>query len=248
MHLCADGWRMGEGGRTRTVRRQEVSNTLVDRLEAIASPNRLRLLGLLQEPQTVSDIELVATAEENDRDRQITRQGVRHHLNKLRDAGFVEARSIGSQGKRAHEYVADPRRLYELGEILRAMPLALGSSPDDLGAPPTWDAPETAPNLTVVHGAEIGLSFPLRGEPNIAGRGWILGSGSEADVQLDWDSHADPQTGEIERRGGSFRLIDLRASTHRVSLNGRELDRGEVREVTDGDLVGVGLSLLRFQG
>lgn len=230
------------------VRHDEISGTLVDNLQAISSPNRLRLLSLLREPHTVSDINLQVTVDQGNPERCISRQGVRHHLNKLRKAGFVEVRSADTNGRRVHEYVADPRKLYELGEILRLMPMGETPGPGDLGAPPTWDPPSSAaPTLTVVHGAEIGRSFPLQGEPNQPARGWVIGQSPEVDIPLSWDPYVDAQAGEIERSGGSFRLIDLRVTERPVSLNGRVLERGETRELEDGDLVGVGRSLLCFR-
>lgn len=239
---------MSDGGMDRRVRRAEISETLVERLEAVASPSRLQLLATLQEPRTVSDIHLETTGDEGNGDRRITSQGVRHHLNKLLDAGFVEVHRSEGQGKRVNEYVTDDRRLYELGEILRSMPLSLSSPPEELGAPPTWEpSPSGGPSLTVVHGAEIGRSFRLRGEPNFSDRGWVIGQAPDVDVPLDWDAYVGRQAGEIERVKGSFRVIDLRATERRLSVNGQALERGASQEITDGDLIGVGRSLLWFR-
>lgn len=220
----------------------------MERLEAVASPSRLQLLATLQEPSPVSDIHLEASGEEGNDDRRITSQGVRHHLNKLLDAGFIEVRPSDRQGKRVNEYVTDVKRLYELGEILGSMPLSLSSPAEELGAPPTWEpSPAGTPSLTVVHGAEIGRSFRLHGEPKFPDRGWVIGQAPEADVRLDWDAYVGRQAGEIEREKGSFRVIDLRATERRLSVNGQALERGAAKEITDGDLIGVGRSLLWFR-
>lgn len=238
---------MANAARASRQRRAEVDKTLVKRLEAIASPSRLRLLSTLQEPRQVSEIELVATDEEG-AERSITTQGVRHHLNKLRECGFVRVEHVDRGGKRVNRYVADHRRMYELGEVLRSMPLELDAPTDEMGAPPTWEQPPGGvPSLTVVHGAEIGRSFSLTDTPEIDDRGWVIGQAPAVDVALDWDPYVGRQAGEIERDHGSFRLIDLRASARRISVNGQVLERGESCEITDGDLIGVGRSVLWFR-
>jgi DNA-binding transcriptional ArsR family regulator len=235
----------GNGGAGRSDR-GDIDERLVRRLKAIASPSRLQLLAQLKQPSTVSEIRL-ETAGDEGRDAKMTAQGVRHHLAKLRSAGFVESRSVDNEGQRVNEYLARTDQLYELAEAIRAMPTAPGGSIEDLGAPPTWDPPAMIPSLTVVHGEEIGRSFALAGEPSFEHRGWVIGQGPNVDVPLAWDALVDDQAGEIEREGGEFRLIDLRSASRRLSLNGEELERGASRPIADGDLVGVGRSLLCFR-
>lgn len=225
------------------VRQAGASEDLVMQLQAIASPNRFRLLEMLEEPHGVGDIELEASLEGGNAERSITRQGVRHHLNKLREAGFVRVRSAGKASRGGHEYVVDRRRLYELGETLRGMP---SSTKGDLDAPPTWETPPGR-SLTVVHGEEIGRSYPLEDAASLSGRGWVIGHREDLDVPLPWDPYVDDQAGEIERTSDGFSLIDLRAAQRRVSLNGRKFDRGEIHDLESGDLIGAGRSVLRFE-
>ncbi len=227
---------------------EEVTQDLVGSLEAIAYPNRFKLLTMLQDPQAIGDIELTATVDHGNPDRVITREGVRHHMKKLRDAGFVKARTARGRGQTEHEYVVDHTRLYELSEALRDLPLKNRSGSWDACENLTWDPPAPGrANLTVVHGSRIGESFPLQGLRREEDRGWIIGRSQDADICLDWDACVDDQAAEIHRSDDGFEVIDLRAAMRRVVVNGEPLDRGEHASLEPGDVISVGRSVLVFQ-
>lgn len=226
----------------------EVTGDLVDSLDAIAYPNRFKLLTELKEPRAIGDIELTATVDHGNPDRVITREGVRHHMKKLRDAGFVKARTARGRGQTEHEYVVEHTRLYELSEALRDLPLKQRGGRWDACETLTWDPPvRGCPSLTVVHGSRIGESFPLRGGLREEGRGWIIGRSEDVDISLDWDARVDEQAAEIHRDDEGFEVIDLRAAKRRVVVNGEPLDRGEHASLEPGDVISVGRSVLVFQ-
>lgn len=239
---------VGTPQRGRTSDEDEIEIDLVESLDAIAYPNRFKLLTILREPHPIGDIELSATVDHGNPDRVITREGVRHHMKKLREAGFVETQPSSRNGNIEHQYVVNPRRLYALSEGLRNLPLESRSSKRDLETPITWEPPSPrVPSLVVVHGSKIGESFPLRGSPSSLPRGWIIGRSQAADIQLDWDPYVDAQAAEVQRTEDGFELIGLRAAEHRVSLNGQTLDRGEKRALEFGDVISVGRSVLTFR-
>lgn len=226
----------------------EVTGDLVDSLEAIAYPNRFKLLTELKEPRAIGDIKLTATVDHGNPDRVITREGVRHHMKKLRDAGFVKARTARGRGQTEHEYVVDRTRLYELSEALRDLPLKQRAGTWDAWENLTWDTPvKGCPNLTVVHGSRIGESFPLRGGSREEERGWIIGRNEDVEINLDWDACVDDQAAEIHRGEEGFEVIDLRSAKRRVVVNGEALDRGERVGIGPGDVISVGRSVLVLQ-
>lgn len=210
----------------------------IDQLGTVSSPRRLRLLTLLAEGFTPEEVK---------RASERSPQDIEADLEQLREADLLK-----DHGATEHDvdraFVPDLTQLHELGEVLRGLSIAYGQSPGRPDTPPTWQptAPG-APSLTVVHGTTVGTSFRLETDSVSSRRGWIIGRGDDVDVPLDEDPYVEPEAGEIERWEGRFELVDLRIADRRVSLNGQLLDRGERRELSEGDLVGVGRSLLRFQ-
>lgn len=117
-----------------------------------------------------------------------------------------------------------------------------------LGVPPTWEPPTwRGPRLRVLRGPESGRCFLLKGHPSDPERGWVLGRGEDVDIDLRRDARVDGQAVDLVRREKGFVLLPLRTAEARVSLNGRELDRGEGRTLVDKDLVGLGATLLLFR-
>lgn len=217
-----------------------------DRLEAIASPSRLELLEKLRRAKPISEIELKATTGPGSANRCISREGIRHHLSKLREAGLVDVRPARTTGRHEHEYHTRSPGLYGLAESLRTM-ASHGTHSSGAKAPITWTSGTGTPRLLVVHGAQIGARFRLGRSPSTPGRGWVLGQSPKADFDLPWDPKVEEQAAEIVDSSDGYAIVDLRAATHRVSLNGRELDRGEKQGLEHGDVIGIGRSLLAFQ-
>lgn len=210
----------------------------ITQLGTVSSPRRLRLLLLLAEGFALERVKRASERSPED---------IEEDLEELRAAGLVEDHTV-RQRDVDRAFVPDLTQLHELGEALRGLSIAYGQSPGRPDTPPTWPpAPSDPPSLTVVHGTTLGRSFPLETDGSPSRRGWIIGRGDDVDVPLEEDPYVGPEAGEIVPREGRFELVDLRSSDRRVSLNGQPLDRGERRELSTGDLVGVGRSLLRFE-
>lgn len=221
---------------------------LVETLKAVAYPSRLDIVLSLRDPKSIDEIKLEATGGPGSEDRCISREGVRHHLQKLREVGLLETLVDDGSSARKHAYRIRTPELYRLAETLRTLVRASGPAISGPRPPITWSASKVpTPSLVVVHGAEIGLTLSLAGKPTNPKRGWVVGSGPEADLVLDWDPHAEDQAAEVVEGQDGFELVDLRAASHRVSLDGEELGRGERRRLSPGSLVGVGSTLLCFR-
>lgn len=226
------------------------------KLKALSSSNRLRLISELQQPRTVDDIHLTPAgpAEDENADRQLTRQGVRHHLTRLEDADLVRsATRPNREGRDRREYMVNEPAVFGLLEELRAL-LAPGSAapldpfkterttPDRDGS---W---LEGPKLVLLQGAEDDQVFHLRDiDPDPSeGRGWVIGRSAEAQISLQYDPYLSAQNTEVLHEDGTFKLVDLRISTNGTQLNDELLKPGKEVELEHGDIVKVGCSSLVF--
>jgi DNA-binding transcriptional ArsR family regulator len=229
---------------------------LGSKLKALSSTNRLRLISELQEPRTVDDVDLTPAGpgEGEDADRELTRQGVRHHLSRLEEADLVGSTTRPNErGRDRREYMVNEPAVFGLLEELRQL-LAPGteesldpfktetatSSGDD-----TWRA---GPKLVLLQGAEDDQVFNLREiEPDpAAGRGWVVGRSSDAQIALQYDPYLSAQNTEILQDEDEFRIVDLRISTNGTRLNDERLKPGQEAPLEHGDIVKVGCSSLVF--
>lgn len=187
-------------------------------------------------------------------DRNITRQGVQNHLDRLVEAGLVRAGTTDRKGRRAmNEFVLDHARVFAVVEELRKLsefgpnvpldPFATIHLPDS----PT-SAWEDGPKLVLVHGVREGTAYPLRAALVKPPRGWIVGRAAGAHVPLEYDPYVSAENAEILRSpDGSFGLLDLRTARNGTFLNWRRLPAGGVAPLRSGDVIGVGRSLLLFR-
>lgn len=223
-------------------------------LKALSSENRLELLRALREPRTVDEIHLTpspARAGEQP-DRPLTRQAVRHHLDRLEAVGLVRVgERRGDDGRWRREYVLDVARLFGVLEGLKdlappaaAVPLApLDTEPMERQEEAFWIE---GPKLVLVHGAREGRVFPLRPRGTNGGRGWVLGRSPEADISLPYDPFLSAENSEIVARESGFHVLDLRTSTNGTLVNGRSLPVGGEHTLDHGDILRVGASVLVF--
>lgn len=232
---------------------------LGSKLKALSSPNRLRLISNLQKPRTVDDIHLTpadSAASEGDETegRQLTRQGVRHHLSLLESEDLIRSTTRpNDSGRDRRAYVVNEPAVFGLLEELRNR-LAPGAE-EQLGpfkTETTGSSGELAwhegPKLVLLQGAENNRVFHLRKiDPDPAsGRGWVIGRSPEAQIPLQYDPYLSAQNTEILQEDGGYRLVDLRISTNGTQVNGERLKPGKEIDLEHGDIVRVGCSALVF--
>jgi DNA-binding transcriptional ArsR family regulator len=226
-------------------------------LKVLGYAGRLRLLSILREPRTLDEIHLAPGRDrgEGTPERSMSRQGVQEHVERLLEAGLLRAGYRRREGRRgAREYVTDPTRLFDVLEELRRAcafnarialdPLATQRVRED--AVPRWPG---GPKLVLVHGVEEGRAFPLLpAAPRESGRGWVIGRASGCHVCIPYDPFVSAENAEIVARpDGAFRLVDIRSARNGTSLNWTRLPVGGEIALHDGDVIGVGRSLLVFR-
>lgn len=224
-------------------------------LKTLAQANRLELLHILRAPRTLDEIHLAPAKEHAGEtpERNITRQGVANHLDKLVEAGLVRVGSTDRKGRRAlNEYVLDHARVFALVEELRKIsefgphvpldPFATIQMPETAAEP--W---ESGPKLVLVHGVREGTSFPLKPSAVKPPRGWIVGRSGESHVCLEYDPYVSAENAEIIHRADGYRVLDLRTAKNGTFLNWRRLPAGGEASLANGDVLGLGRSLLVFR-
>lgn len=224
-------------------------------LKVLSHANRLRLLSLLRVPKPLDAILLNPGPSQagHNPTRPISRQAVQGHLKQLVDLGIVRVRSTNRRGTRAlYEYVLDQARLYALLEEFRRIgtletqvpldPFATEGLPET--RPKAW---EPGPKLVLVYGASEGRTFPLRPSEQKKGRGWIIGRSRNVHVSLEYDPYVSAENAEVLRAPDGFRLMDLRTAKNGTLLNWQRLPVGGEARLQNGDVIGVGRSLLVFR-
>lgn len=223
-------------------------------LEVLANANRLEILLQLREPKAASEILLhppEVKAEENP-DRPISKQAVRIHLAKLVDIGVIAPRR-GRRGNVAvDEYLLSQQRIFAISEDFRRLGSLRPTLPPGVeqtmdGGPPSLAQPTAGVRLVLVHGLDEGRVFQLRREDLAGERGWVLGRRRDLAVSLDYDPFVSSENAEVTWEDGRYRLHDLRSSRNGTTLNWSRLPKGGSAELANGDVIGVGRSLLLFR-
>lgn len=220
--------------------------------KALANINRLKLLLALQRPKGYSEIELTPSRAGGgaSKNRPISRQAVRNHIEELRELGVVTETDDDDRKRR---FVVDRARLYAIIEQMRQLAtvkptvdpegptMALGET----SPPPT----PTDPHLALVRGVEEGRTFVLNGtdEPSEEGQTFVIGRDTSADVPLDYDAFVSGEHAYVHRREDGYFIEDLPQNKNGTFLNWRKVEDGGLAPLSPGDIVGVGLSLLVFR-
>lgn len=212
----------------------------------------MKILWDLKEPRSIGELNVTTT--EDGRERPLTREGVRHHVGQLVDAGLVEVATREPLGRNMMAYQARPAGLFHLSETLVHMANPSTKSPPNPTDAPAWVrhgesiAQEASPwpRLAIVSGLERGDVCELEPRGPNASRGWIIGSDEDCDVVLHYDENVSKQHAEVLPAKNGLELVDFRTSgpTH---LNWGPIERGEKEELSPGDVIGVGSTLLVLQ-
>lgn len=221
---------------------------LEDAFRALANINRLKLLVTLQSPRGYSEIELTPSRSsgQGSKDRPISRQAVRSHIEELRDIGVVVETDDDDRKRR---FVVDRSRLYAIVERMRELTtveptVEPGGQTMDLTGEPRAPQPEGA-HLALVRGVAEGRTFRLEtGDP---GSHAVIGRSTEVDVPLDYDAFVSAEHAHVLEKADGFYLRDLPKNRNGTFLNWSKMERGTVAPLSSGDVVGVGRSLLVFR-
>lgn len=224
-------------------------------LKALSSSNRLELVELLREPRTLDEIHLTPsqTHAGTSPERSLTRQAVRHHLDKLAEVGVIRLdKRKGEDGRIRTEYVLDEAGFYAVIQKLQSLAVAGTHVPLDpykteaAEREPTGPWPK-GPKLVQVHGGRQGAIHALSELEAGAERGWVLGRSPDADILLQHDPYVSAKDTEILRsQSGGFEVLDLRTSTNQTRVNGAKLPLGGRRELEHGDALQIGTTMLLF--
>lgn len=224
-------------------------------LHALVHPNRLQLLLELSRPKLVSDLRLTPASvpDGENPDRPLSRQAVQAHLDQLVDVGLVRALATTTDaGRAAFAYVVDHARLFALAEDFRTLarteravqldPLETSGLSGEVA--PKWP---DGPKLVIVHGLGEGTAVPLALIDRTPPRGWVIGRGDRAHVRLTYDPFVSSENAEIVPNDRDYHLLDLRTSLNGTYRNWRRLPVGGEVALENGDIIGVGRTLLLFR-
>lgn len=230
------------------VRFQEESTPetgLAAALGVLSSPVRLAILRQLRSPKTLKEVRVRPVG--SDTTRLLARQTVKEHLDKLLDIGVVLPRETEREYGATTEYVLNHQMLFALSEEFRSLaklrPTAAVGGETMLRS---TTAPRTRPHgpaLVLVKGLEEGRTFPLdKGGPT-----WTIGRRRGLPIALDFDPFVSSENAAIVRTEDGLAVEDDPNSRNGTSVNFEPLPKGGRHLLEQGDLIGVGRSLLMFR-
>lgn len=209
---------------------------------ALSSPTRIALLRSLQRPQNLAAIEVKAEGAGDG--PNVSRQTVRKHLDVLIASGLVSERETGARGR---EFVVRHQSVFALAEqargLARLRPAVETEAPTATASGAMRSQPR-APCLVVVKGLDEGDWFSLRPQGGVTR--WTLGRRRESDVALDFDPYVSSANASITWDGRAHVVEDLAGSRNGTSVNFSRLATGERRALKQGDVIGVGRTLLVY--
>lgn len=207
---------------------------LAQAFTVLANPTRLMLLHRLATPAFVPDLE---------EELSLTRQALKKHLDALVEGGLVETRRTRRGVFSATEYAASARGLFAFKEAVLdlALPEERVTRTEQRTRPASNDSASRAhdgPGLLVLHGHRRGAWFPLEGAGPI-----VVGRDETSDIPLAWDPFASARHAALSRDGVGWSLTDLHARNG-TSVNLQRVELGSTVKLANGDVIGLGRSLL----
>ncbi|MCA1812767.1 MAG: FHA domain-containing protein [Halobacteriales archaeon] len=214
-------------------------------LKALAHPGRLELLWRLRFPANPAEVEVRPRRKDQlAPERAMSRQTVLEHLAKLEEAGVV-TRVANPEGG-ADRWVTNVPQVFSLVEEIRKL-TAIPSAP-------SLDAEETmaraddhsspwlpGPKLVLMSGPWEGRLFALQGSGP-----WHIGRSRSKAVALSYDPFISAEHAVLEKHGGKYSLGVLPETRNPTRVNFAPVLQGKPRDLAQGDIIGVGRSLLVF--
>lgn len=211
-------------------------------LAPLGSATRLRLLNYLTSPRYLEEIATFL---------EMNRYAAKKHLDQLVEVGVISKAPAQRAEGLVVEYRIVPEKLFEVFDSMRALGTLrpVGAPPEDLartkaveGVPRDRRTELSTPRFVVVYGVDIGTTIPLG-----AGEGpWMIGREPDCTLRLRSDPFSSGRHAQIERRAGTYHLTDL-FSTNGTMLDWERIAPGRALPLTNGQVVGVGKTLLLFR-
>lgn len=212
--------------------------SLASDLKPLSNPKRLKLLHFLTEPHYLEEIAS---------ELGMARQSAQKHVDRLLDAGFIEKQQGRRDSGPVTEYLLRPQRLFAIHEEFGKLGVLEPVVDDDRltrtqlsSTQVSESGVEGVPRLRTVHGRTRGETFVLDGDGP-----WMVGRDSKHDVTLDYDPFASNRHAEIRREGEEFTITDA-FSTNGTLINWEQMEKGQTIPLKQGDILGVGKTLLVF--
>ncbi len=212
-------------------------------LSTLGNSSRLRVLYQLRRPKIVADMRLSPARGRTE--RPVSRQAVRHHLDKLVEIEAIHRKKKGAAFE-GDEYLVNHRQLFLIAEAVRDLarlkptevPVQTETKPVVALARPPLAGRQ---GLVLVHGVEEGRSWPLE-----TGRALVIGRGGDAQVQLDYDPFVSTKHAEVAAQTDRVTLTDL-GSRNGTNWNWMPLKPGQQARLAPGDVIGIGKSSLVYR-
>lgn len=184
-------------------------------------------------------------------------RGIARLHGRVRDAADQEGELIAAGlvrpttafGPEGSGFAVDRMALFTLIEDLRSLASDASNHIDPKSTTTVPGVPAgtwlNGPKLILVNGICEGSTYPLDIEPGH--RSWVIGRGGDVDVPLLYDPYVSRHGAEVWQDGKTFFIEDLAPGKNGTYLNWRRLDKREAASLQDGDIVGLGRSLLVFR-
>lgn len=213
-------------------------------LATLGNENRLRLLRQLRRPRRLSELRVSPEASRRGEnpERAVSRQAVRHHMEKLLAIDVAQRHKRGPAFA-GDEFLVNHRQLFLIAEQVRDLArLEPTEAPAQLetraSIPLARPSPTSARALVLVHGVGEGRSWPLA-----LGQAVVVGRAKDSQVRLDYDPFVSGRHVEVRTGPDGTVAMDL-GSRNGTLLNWSPMRPRQPVDLRAGDVLGVGRSSL----
>lgn len=217
---------------------------LVSCLLALASPPRLAILRQVRTPRALRE---VVVRDDGGEGAPLARQTVRKHLDTLVETGLVTTRSGEREYGETTEFVVNHQRIFhvsdEVRNLARMRPTVEPAAPT-MPAGGGRRAATGRPAFVLVRGLDEGTTYDLR--PTSERVSWSIGRRRGLAVSLDYDPSVSGENAIVRWERDHHTIEDVPGSLNGTSVNFERLASGERARLSQGDIVGIGRSLLVY--
>lgn len=219
-------------------------------MRALANPVRLEILAALASPTPLADLRIHPNRREAGSKvaRMVTKATIREHVELLLEARLIDYKPMARGGRVIDHYFVSQPHVFAFTEEFRSLAELPGqaNAGDETivhAARRTSTLPSEA-SLVLLNGVRPGRAFSLSKR---AGGPWHIGRRADHHVSLAYDPFVSLDHALVERSRGGLVLRDIPGNRNGTSVNWAPLAKGDSIELRQGDVVGVGRSLLLFR-